>query len=229
MTLAVLPDDRGFTAGEARTLTDRIKLAVEGIWELVKVAYEGRAWVALGYESWDDYCTREFGSSRIRLPREERGEVVASLRESGLSTRAIAAATGESEATVRRSLATAPNDAVGHDRPVTGVNGKTYSPRQAVNAATREAREQDEREHREALESYGFDPDYKATPEERREWEERDQTLGGLSIHAKAIATLIDPAEVVERWGDDITWPRTMPQVLAARDWLVAFTEEMGY
>lgn len=51
------------------------------------------------------YCTREFGTSRLRLPREDRAEVVASLRESGLSTRAIAAATGLSQPTVRRDLA----------------------------------------------------------------------------------------------------------------------------
>jgi len=53
---------------------------------LVKQAYTERAWDALGYASWDEYCTREFGTSRLRLPREERAEVVASLRESGLST-----------------------------------------------------------------------------------------------------------------------------------------------
>lgn len=74
-------------APAARDLTDQIKVALGATWELVKQAYEGRAWVALGYDSWDDYCTREFGTSRLRLPREERAEVVASLRESGLSKR----------------------------------------------------------------------------------------------------------------------------------------------
>jgi hypothetical protein len=64
-------------ATEARALTDRIKVAVEATWHLVIEAYQARAWVALGYSSWDDYCTREFGTSRLRLPREERQEVVA--------------------------------------------------------------------------------------------------------------------------------------------------------
>ncbi|OKI14184.1 helix-turn-helix domain-containing protein [Streptomyces sp. CB03911] len=58
----------------------------------------------------------------LRLPREERQEIVASLRESGLSARAISAATGVSEPTVRRDLAGASNDA-----PVTGRDGKTYA------------------------------------------------------------------------------------------------------
>lgn len=91
-------------AADARALTDRIKVGVEAVWELIKQAYTERAWDALGYSSWDDYCTREFGTSRLRLPREERAEVVASLRESGLSQRAIASATGLSQDTVRRDL-----------------------------------------------------------------------------------------------------------------------------
>ena len=38
------------TASQARELTDRIKVGVEAIWELVKQAYQARAWVALGYD-----------------------------------------------------------------------------------------------------------------------------------------------------------------------------------
>lgn len=91
-------------AGAARALTDRIKTGVEAVWELIKQAYEQRAWDALGYACWDDYCTREFGTSRLRLPREERPEVVASLRESGLSLRAIASGTGLSVNTIRKEL-----------------------------------------------------------------------------------------------------------------------------
>ncbi|MEY8013838.1 helix-turn-helix domain-containing protein [Mycobacterium servetii] len=92
------------SANAARVLTDRIKVGVEAVWELVKQAYEQRAWNALGYTSWDDYCTREFGATRLRLPREERAEVVASLRESGLSIRAIASATGDHYSTISREL-----------------------------------------------------------------------------------------------------------------------------
>ena len=113
------------TAIHARELTDRIKVGVEAIWELVKQAYQSRAWAALGYDSWDDYCTREFGTSRIRLPREERQEVVSSMREIGMSNRAIATATGTSESTVRR-IPRASNDA---PAPVTGTDGKTYTPK----------------------------------------------------------------------------------------------------
>ncbi|MGB3302652.1 MAG: helix-turn-helix domain-containing protein [Gordonia sp. (in: high G+C Gram-positive bacteria)] len=114
-------------ATDARALTDQIKVAVEATWELVKRAYIERAWSALGYDGWDDYCTREFGTSRLRLPREERAEVVASLRESGLSVRAIAAATGDSRETIRRELGGDTNVSP-EPRPITGTDGKTYTP-----------------------------------------------------------------------------------------------------
>lgn len=101
MTAAEIPSDDAIAA---RQLTDRIKVAVEGTWQLITEAYTSRAWAALGYTNWDDYCTREFGTSRLRLPREERSEVVASLRESGLSIRAIEAATGVSRPTIIKDL-----------------------------------------------------------------------------------------------------------------------------
>lgn len=132
------------TAEEARDLTDRIKVAVDGTWLLIQQAYKSRAWSALGYKSWDDYCTREFGTSRLRLPREERQEVVQSLREIGMSVRAIAAATGQGIGTVHRELSAVPSgtperrqdlpDELDDDYepapapagPITGTDGKTY-------------------------------------------------------------------------------------------------------
>lgn len=100
MTAALIRMD----AAQARAITDRIKVGVEAVWDLIKTAYTERAWDALGYASWDDYTTREFGTSRLRLPREERAEVVASLREAGLSIRAIASATGNSFGTIQATL-----------------------------------------------------------------------------------------------------------------------------
>lgn len=96
-------DGLELSADEARTITDRIKVAVEATWYLIAEAYQRGAWRALGYSSWDDYCTREFGTSRLRLPREERSETVQSLRDAGLSVRAIAAATGESKSAIART------------------------------------------------------------------------------------------------------------------------------
>ena len=103
-------------ATEARELTDRMKTGVAVMSELIKEAYQGRAWDALGYTSWDEYVTREFGTGQLRIPKEERTEYVASLRESGMSERAIASATGLSKTTINRALSgTGPNGPVAVD------------------------------------------------------------------------------------------------------------------
>jgi soluble cytochrome b562 len=111
------------TEQDARALTDRIKVAVEGTWLLIQEAYTSRAWAALGYDTWDSYCAAEFGTARLRLPREERQEVVASLRESGMSLRAISSATGISPATAMR------DSRVSDETPavILGTDGSTYA------------------------------------------------------------------------------------------------------
>ncbi|MFF6781392.1 hypothetical protein [Streptomyces sp. NPDC012510] len=118
MTEIALP-----TQEQARALTDRIKVAVEGTWLLIQEAYTSRTWAALGYATWDAYCAAEFGTARLRLPREERQEVVASLRESGMSLRAISSATGISPATAMR------DSRVSDETPavVLGTDGGTYA------------------------------------------------------------------------------------------------------
>lgn len=115
------------TQEEARALTDRIKIAVEGTWQLIREAYTTRTWAVLGYNTWDAYCTTEFGETRLRLPREERQEVVASLRDSGLSLRAIEAATGISRPTVIKDIRAAEVVNSSPPQPITGTDGKTYS------------------------------------------------------------------------------------------------------
>lgn len=117
----------------ARDLTDRIKAAVEATWALIKEAYTTRAWASLGYDTWDEYCAKEFGATRLKLPREERQEVVGSLREAGLSTRAIASVTGVSHTQIRKDMSggnPSSNDAgqgdVGFPPEVQGADGKIY-------------------------------------------------------------------------------------------------------
>lgn len=88
----------------ARAITDYIKIDGTKLQEAIKVAYFRRAWEALGYGSWDVYCKTEFAGTRLRFPRDERIKEVYGLREAGLSTRAIAAAIGVSDGTVRNDL-----------------------------------------------------------------------------------------------------------------------------
>jgi hypothetical protein len=116
---------------EARQLTREIADTLALAWDKIVEAYQRRVWEPLGYRSWDCYCRAELGSTRLRLPSEEREEAVRSLRSAGLSTRAIASATGISKDTVRRTMggSHAPlADANPHPAPaVTGLNGKTYT------------------------------------------------------------------------------------------------------
>ena len=93
------------TVHDARVLTARIRESVAGVWDLIVEAYTSRAWTSLGYDSWDDYTRTEFDGVRIALPREDRREVIGSLRDAGLSTRAIASAIGVNDKTVRNDLA----------------------------------------------------------------------------------------------------------------------------
>jgi hypothetical protein len=107
---------------QARQLTEEIRIDRESLWTKIARAYSGRAWKALGYESWDAYCDGEFEGGLLRLPREERREVVCSLREAGMSGRAISAATGLSKGTVHRELSGAQNGAP--DAATTKVTGR---------------------------------------------------------------------------------------------------------
>ncbi len=93
------------TWDDARALTDRIKVNLGVTWELVTEAYLGRAWTALGYESWAIYCREELDLRHLRLPRDKRMEGVAALYASGMSLRAVAEATGYSRETIRRDVA----------------------------------------------------------------------------------------------------------------------------
>lgn len=119
---------------EARNLTARIRHAANDLWGLVVVAYRSRIWLVLGYPNWDIYCQKELGDLKIKLPKESRREVVLTLRDYGLSLRAIASVTGYDKHTVARDLgANAPvaqqtpmSPPLTSRRHITGCNGKQY-------------------------------------------------------------------------------------------------------
>lgn len=118
------------SAAEARELTDKIRTTLQFGHKLISEAFMGRAWVALGYESWDSYCAGEFTEARmIRLDREQRREIVADLRVQGMSTRAIGTALGVHHDTVAEDVRAVAG--VGNPTPrITGSDGKSYAPTQ---------------------------------------------------------------------------------------------------
>ena len=94
------------SADDARTLTDEIRQTLRVGHGLIIRAFKGRAWTALGYKTWDDYCAGEFNEARmVRLDRDQRREIVAEMHEAGMSTRAIANGLGVSQFPVREDIA----------------------------------------------------------------------------------------------------------------------------
>ncbi|MEU5772646.1 hypothetical protein ABZ819_04990 [Streptomyces venezuelae] len=116
------------TAEEARTRADRIRTGMRVLaeWQTdVITAYAARDWEALGYETWDAYLDGEYGEHRVRLPRDQRREIVAGMSAAGMSSRAIGAAVGTSYATVQRDIeATDTNVSVGESRMVLSLDGR---------------------------------------------------------------------------------------------------------
>ena len=65
---------------EARDLTVRIQEAADRLWALLLHAHEQRAWAALGYASWREYVTAEFGMSERHSYRLlDQGRVIREL------------------------------------------------------------------------------------------------------------------------------------------------------
>lgn len=54
------------TKAQAEDLTRSIRDAAEVIWVLIARAHAGKAWKALGYDSWAEYVREEFNMSRSR-------------------------------------------------------------------------------------------------------------------------------------------------------------------
>jgi hypothetical protein len=143
-----LVSHRDLDATQARAVTDRIRTKMGDLMGEIAKAHIGRAWLALGYATWNDYVKGEFDYAPLALPRQERKAVTHLLRKQGMSTRAIAAATGDSHMTVKRDLDEAPvtnvtgglepldvefdADELAEEliaaTPVMGLNGQSYPP-----------------------------------------------------------------------------------------------------
>lgn len=68
---------------QARALTERIRKHIDAAWADITAAYEGKAWKALGYSSWEAYVKAEFDMSRQRSYQLiDQGRVIAAVRES---------------------------------------------------------------------------------------------------------------------------------------------------
>lgn len=124
MTLVPASVAVDMTAAEARAAVDAIRRDVDDLIERLGELWARRAWLALGYVSWEAMCVAEFPNRC--LPKEERRAAVVSLRGTGMSTRAIAAATDTDHSTVVRDLS---GGASAPPAVITGTDGKSYPTR----------------------------------------------------------------------------------------------------
>lgn len=117
----------------ARTSVERALTHLEAAAEEVVRQINGRAWLALGYESWDEMREAEYKGAAVIVPRADRPELVARLRQEGLSQQQIGNTLGVAKSTVQTDLDKADSDftesptvrvdSLGRSRPT------TYAPR----------------------------------------------------------------------------------------------------
>lgn len=108
MTAAAAPAPLDYMA--ARRLTKQLRETLDLALDLLTEAFDGRAWVALDYPSWEAYCETELPQLAILgkgLPVAQRQAAVAELRGRGMSLRAIAKPLGLSPNTVKADAAAA--------------------------------------------------------------------------------------------------------------------------
>lgn len=63
--MTAVPAPARLSLAEARDLTEEVKADAAALWAKLLTLYEGEAHIALGYSSWGDYYTEEFGQSRV--------------------------------------------------------------------------------------------------------------------------------------------------------------------
>jgi|GEM_PF-1405542 len=133
-----LPDGP-VTRAAAAALTEAIRHTAREIGDrlarlrqLVEQAREHEVWAVLGYASWTAYLVDVL--EPVRLPRDERREVVGYLTGQGLSSRAIAPIVGADQKTVvndRRALELVGPVSAGEESSspalIVGLDGKSYT------------------------------------------------------------------------------------------------------
>jgi len=227
---------RDLTPKRARLLTDRIKVAVGELLPLIKEAFEGRADVALGYQSWAEYCDAELRG--LRIPIQERREAVQELREAGMDQRSIGAALGVSQKTVDRDL-----DKVESDESTDSSNertsmsaGRSYTRGRAapvrpeVSAAVRDAKAEHEAQQakrqadRKALSELAEELDLEPDPETEAAEDDRIALLYPLYDAIALMATMPTSAEVVGMVKPYHAY--RLDKLPEALRWLTEFTKE---
>lgn len=87
---------------QAKQLVARINESIETTTALIIEAFEGQAYIALGYPNWRTFAEAEL--PHYKYSPEDRAKASVDLTEAGLSTHSAAAALGVNQATVVRDV-----------------------------------------------------------------------------------------------------------------------------
>jgi hypothetical protein len=93
------PATKAMNKAEATAITERIRKHIDAAWADITRAYEGKAWKAMGYSSWEAYVKAEFDMGRSRSYQLlDQGRVIQALRE---ATGKVSTSVDVSEAAAR--------------------------------------------------------------------------------------------------------------------------------
>ena len=93
------------TSAQAERLCEQIDAAVNETWRLLTVAHDGRAWLVLGYGSWDELLLRRFGISPTTGGRLlTQGAVILAIEEAATVKLPPGAITQDAAAKIKPTL-----------------------------------------------------------------------------------------------------------------------------
>lgn len=182
--------------------------------EVIREIWVERQWLDLGYRSYGEACTAILGEDwRNPWSVDDRREVVSELRESGMSTRAIASAVGVSDGTVRTDLDQL-RSSTQLPETITGLDGKTRPARVTQTTRTTEATKVEHAVDLETGEILGEE----VTSEQ---WERENQPSRPTTPKRRPLVDqirdathdLVKATERVERLLADDRYPRNAEQV----------------
>lgn len=97
------------TEAQARESVATAKRGLEAAADEIVRQISGRAWLALDYADWDEMREAEYDGAAVIVPRAGRPEIVARLREEGLSQQQVAETLGVDQKTVSNDERKIPN------------------------------------------------------------------------------------------------------------------------
>lgn len=95
------------SADVARSKIDSVRRSIEETIEMIRQLWDGRAWISLGYGTWEELIAVEIRPV-FAIAKADRDGVMVELTAAGLPTRAVAAVVDVDQATVVRHV---PRDA----------------------------------------------------------------------------------------------------------------------